>query len=102
MKTIPFNEKDLIASMGEALDHARGKRTLKTATLPPKPQPISADAITDIRRKLRASTPVFAAYLNVEPVTVRSWEKGRRTPSGPALRLLQIAQKKPEILTGTF
>lgn len=97
-KEIPFDEKDLIAGLGEALSHAQGKRTLKTTTPPPAPKPMSPAAIAGIRRKLKASTPVFAAYLNVEPVTVRSWEKGRRVPSGPALRLLQIAQKKPAIL----
>lgn len=98
MKNISFNEQDLIAGLSEALDHAQGKRTLKTTTLPSKPKPISPSAIAGIRRKLHASTPVFAAYLNVEPVTVRSWEKGRRSPSGPALRLLQIAKKQPQIL----
>ena len=98
MKNIPFDEHALIAGLGEALNHARGKRTLKTTALPGKPKPLSPATIAGIRRKLHASTPVFAAYLNVEPVTVRSWEKGRRCPSGPALRLLQIAQKQPEIL----
>lgn len=98
MKNIPFNEKDLISGLSEALDHARGKITLKTATLPPKPKPVSPAAIAGIRRKLHASTPVFAAYLNVDPDTVRSWEKGRRSPSGAALRLLQIARKQPKVL----
>jgi DNA-binding transcriptional regulator YiaG len=36
--------------------------------------------------------------LNVPIVTEASWETGRRNPSGAALRLLQIAQKKPEAL----
>ena len=97
-KEIPFNEKDLIASLGEALSHAKGKLTLKTAKVPAQSKPISAAAIAQIRKKLHASTPVFAAYLNVNPDTVRSWEKGRRVPSGPALRLLQIAKKQPKIL----
>lgn len=98
MKNIPFNENDLISGLNEALSHAQGKITLKTATLPPKPKPVSPSAITSIRRKLHVSTPVFAAYLNVDPDTVRSWEKGRRTPSGPALRLLHIARRQPKVL----
>jgi putative transcriptional regulator len=97
-KEIPFNENDLIAGLGEALSHAQGKLTLKTAKLPAHAKPISPAAISQIRKKLHASTPVFAAYLNVNPDTVRSWEKGRRVPSGPALRLLQIAKKQPQIL----
>jgi putative transcriptional regulator len=30
--------------------------------------------------------------------TLRNWEQGRREPSGPAMRLLQIAAKHPEVL----
>ena len=98
MKHIPFNENGLISGLSEALAHAKGKITLKTASLPPKPAPVSAAKISSIRRKLHVSTPVFAAFLNVDPDTVSSWEKGRRTPSGPALRLLHIARKQPKAL----
>jgi putative transcriptional regulator len=59
---------------------------------------MSPAAIVKIRRKLKASTPVFVAFLNVTADTVRSWEKNRRQPPGPALRLLQIAQTRPEVL----
>jgi putative transcriptional regulator len=97
-KEIKFNEAEFIGSMQEALGHSQGKLTLKTAKLPPKVRSISPAGIARIRRQLRASTPVFAAYLNVKPETVRSWEKNRRHPSGTALRLLQIAQKQPKIL----
>lgn len=97
-KDIPFNKNDLIAGLGEALSHAQGKLTLKTVKLPTQPKPLSPAGIARIRQQMHVSTPVFAAYLNVNADTVRSWEKGRRTPSGPALRLLQIAQKQPEIL----
>ena len=41
---------------------------------------------------------VFAAMLNVPPVTAISWEKGRRSPSGAALRLLEIVRKHPAVL----
>ena len=61
------------------------------------PAPVLASVVAS-GAKLNASIPVFAAYLNVTPVTVRSWEKRRRSPSGPALRLLQIAKKQPEVL----
>ena len=97
-KEIPFNEAELVGSMREALAHARGKLTLKTTTTPPLIRQVSPGEIARIRRKLNASIPVFAAYLNVTPVTVRSWEKNRRHPSGAALRLLQIAKQQPEVL----
>ena len=97
-KEIPFNEAKLIGSMKEALAHAKGKLTLKTTTPPAAVQRVSPAEIARIRSQLNASIPVFAAYLNVTPVTVRSWEKNRRHPSGPALRLLQIAKHQPDVL----
>ena len=80
-KRSEFNESDLIESMREALAHAKGELTLKTTKVPAKTWSMSPAAIARIRRKLKASTPVFAAYLNVTPDTVRSWEKNRRHPS---------------------
>ena len=100
-KEIPFNEAELIGSMKEALAHAQGKLTLKTTTPPALIRRVSPKEIARIRRKLNASIPVFAAYLNVTPVTVRSWEKNRRRPSGPALRLLQIAKQQPQVLVAS-
>lgn len=97
-KEIQFNEADLLGGMKEALGHATGQLTLKTTKVPARAKTMSPAKISRLRRTLRASTPVFAAYLNVTPDTVRSWEKNRRRPSGAALRLLQIAEKRPEIL----
>lgn len=93
-----FNEAELIGSMKEALGHAQRKRTLKTTKIPRPAKVMTPAAIARLRKSLKASTPVFAAYLNVTPDTVRSWEKNRRHPSGAALRLLQIAEKTPQVL----
>jgi hypothetical protein len=40
----------------------------------------------------------FAAALCISVKTVRNWQHGCREPSGPAMRLLQIAAKHPEVL----
>jgi len=94
MKTrTQLKQTELIGSMREALAHARGELPLKTTKFPRPPPILSPAAITRLRRRLKASVPVFAAYLNVTTETVRSWERDRRQPSGPALRLLQIAKK---------
>ena len=95
-----FNEKELMASLQETLAHAQGKLTLKTTKVPRPARKMSPAKISLIRRKMKASTPVFAAYLNVTPDTVRGWEKNRRQPSGPALKLLEIAEKSPAVLVG--
>lgn len=52
---------------------------------------------TDIKRlrlKARASQAVFAAYLNTSVSTVQKWEIGEKHPSGPALKLLNIVERK--------
>jgi putative transcriptional regulator len=86
--------------MIEALDHARGKLTLKNSDvpMPPKARGIRPREIARLRRRLNASQGVFAKWLNVSRDTAISWETGRRKPSGAALRLLQIVRADPNIL----
>lgn len=89
---------ELMESAGEALEHARGKRELRTTVLPAAPKPMRATEIRKLRRKLNASQAVFAYYLNVSPKLVQAWEADRRTPQGPALLLLRIVDRNPKSL----
>lgn len=100
MKEELFNE--FRESITEALDHAKGKITLKTRNvkIPGPPERFSAREIVRLRRHLGISQAVFAQILGVTRDTEISWEQGRRTPSGPVLRLLEIASKHPEYLLG--
>jgi putative transcriptional regulator len=50
--------------------------------------------IKRLRLKARASQAVFAAYLNTSVSTVQKWEIGDKTPSGLALKLLNIVERK--------
>lgn len=50
----------------------------------------TAKDVKRIRNKTKASQPVFAAYLNVTPSTVKQWELDKKHPSGASLRLLQL------------
>ena len=52
----------------------------------------------EIRARLGMTQEEFASALCISVKTLRNWEQGRRDPSGPAMRLLQIAEKHPEIL----
>ena len=96
MKKETFDE--LMASTHEALDHARGKRSLKTTTLPRPLKPMNATSVKRVRTALHASQAVFARYLNVSTKLVQAWEAGRRTPNGPALVLLHIAARQPDVI----
>jgi putative transcriptional regulator len=51
-------------------------------------------AIQRIRNEAGMSQPVFALTLNVSPSLVSQWERGEKKPSGPSLKLLNLADKK--------
>jgi len=49
-----------------------------------------------VRATLGLSQPQFAMMLGVSVATLRNWEQGRRTPEGPALALLRVAEAEPK------
>jgi transcriptional regulator with XRE-family HTH domain len=61
---------------------------------------VAAEDIRAMRDAAQASQAVFAHYLNVSTKLVQSWEGGRRTPDGPALRLLELARREPRLVFG--
>jgi DNA-binding transcriptional regulator YiaG len=75
----------------------RRKVTARQVRATPPPR-YTAARIARVRNKLGASQPVFAGMLNVSASTVRAWERGAREPEGPTLRLLEVAEKHPEVL----
>jgi len=89
---------DLLGSVHEALEHAQGKRSLRTTTLPLPPKSLNGRAVKRVRASLHASQAVFARYLNVSTKLVQAWEANRRTPEGPALVLLHIAARQPDVI----
>lgn len=62
----------------------------------PSLKPYAAMEIKRLRlkAKAKASQAVFAAYLNTSASTVRKWEIGDKKPSRPALKLLNIVERK--------
>ncbi|QVN19417.1 helix-turn-helix domain-containing protein [Burkholderia pyrrocinia] len=50
------------------------------------------------RSKVGLSQTQFATALGISVRTLQEWEQGRRTPTGAALRLLNIAARHPEVL----
>ena len=102
--------QNLIEAMQEVVAIERGRAkparvirvplTARKATATPAPQ-FDAVHIKQVRAKLKLSQPVFARALNVSPGTVRAWEQGATTPSGLALRLLEIAEREPRVVLGS-
>jgi putative transcriptional regulator len=92
---------ELKAGAEEALAHVQGRMvTLRTRSVPrrQKPSAFTPTRIRSIRRRLNVSQPVFAELLYVTKATACKWEQGLRKPSGSALRLLEIAEKQPQVL----
>lgn len=97
----------LIRSAREAVAIERGEMaparatryriTARAAVVAPPP-PYDASRIRAVRERMDVSQSVFAQALNVSPETVRAWEQGKRTPEGPTLRLLEVAEHQPGVL----
>ncbi|GGY96396.1 transcriptional regulator [Novosphingobium colocasiae] len=100
--TMPRTYKtETLAAVHEMIEglHEAGavdKRTLREfdeACLVPA-TPLQPEEIKAIREAENVSQPVFARYLNVSKNLVSDWERGKKRPGGPALRLLSIIQRK--------
>ena len=61
--------------------------------LPPV-EPLQPMQIKQIREASRVSQAVFAALLNTSLSTVQKWEIGQKRPTGTALKLLHLVQKR--------
>ncbi len=75
---------------------AIGRQTMRhfdKACLTPV-QPLTPRRIKAIRVREQVSQTVFANYLNVTPNLVSKWERGEKRPSGPALKLLSLVDKR--------
>jgi len=57
-------------------------------------EPLEPEQIRQIRETSRVSQAVFAALLNTSVSTVQKWEIGQKKPTGTALKLLHLVQKK--------
>jgi len=75
----------------------RGRLTAANVDVAPPPR-YKSKKIAAVRSSLGVSQPVFASMLNVSSNTVRAWEQGDRTPEGATLRLLELAEKYPNVL----
>lgn len=90
----------LTGSITEGLETLKAGKTLTTrmVTAPQAPKPLRPVEVLRLRKKLNVSQAVFAAMLNASVQTVRAWEQGLKQPSGPSLRLLEVARNHPEAL----
>ena len=55
---------------------------------------LNSKSIAKLRRREKVSQAIFAALLNISVSTVQKWEIGKKKPSGAALKLLNLIEKK--------
>ena len=96
-KEVEFSEAELLRRVGGFADGTISFKE-RTVKIPEPIKNIPATDIKKIRLSLGYSQNQFAVLLNVPSVTAKSWEVGRRKPSGAALRLLAVARRNPEAL----
>jgi putative transcriptional regulator len=70
--------------------------TVQRVKLDLTPRMFGPDEVKRIRAMIGVSQPIFGQFLGVDVKTVRSWEQGRREPSGMACRFLEEIQASPE------
>ena len=78
--------------LSEAIEFAEGKdieaRVFK---------PIEID-IKSLRKRVKMTQIEFASAFGISVATLRHWERGDRTPRGPALVLLNLVDKAPQTI----
>lgn len=60
----------------------------------PEIKEYTPEEIKSLRIKNKTSQSIFAHYLNISTSTIQKWERGYKKPTGSALKLLNIIDKK--------
>mgnify|MGYP003414647829 FL=1 len=76
----------------EAIAHAKGDARGVRVHLP---RTIDID-VKAVRVKVGMTQERFAARFGFSMATLRHWERGDRTPRGPALVLLKVIERNPQ------
>ena len=76
--------------LDEALEFSKG-RTGKAVVHEFKPVDVK-----NVRAMVGMSQNEFASAFGISVSTLRHWERGDRTPNGPALVLLNVVAKEPK------
>ncbi|MEQ8953537.1 MAG: helix-turn-helix domain-containing protein [Gammaproteobacteria bacterium] len=83
--------KEILEGLDEIQKFKKGNLKLRTTELSEPSEP------KIIREKLKLSQSAFASLLGVSTRTLQDLEQGRRSPQGPAVALLRIAEQHPEV-----
>ncbi len=91
----------IMAGLDDAAAFLGGDRT-RGAAVRIQAVPVRTVDISAIRRSTGLSQASFAATVGVSVATLRNWEQGHRTPSGPAQVLLNLLERNPRLVEETL
>lgn len=83
---------DIVASLNEAVAITKGE------TDPSRVFTYEMPNVKEIRAKTGLSQTEFAKKLHISFKTLQNWEQGRRKPTGPAITLMRLLDKDPNLL----
>lgn len=76
--------------LDEALEFSKDKQSKAIV------HEFTAIDVKNVRAKIGMSQSEFASAFGISVSTLRHWERGDRTPHGPALVLLNVVAKEPK------
>lgn len=97
--SVAVGRRPASSNLGARLHRSNGLITKRNMSglggLPVMPVPaFDAVRIRALRERLNLSQAVLARVLNTSASTVRKWELGDKSPSGPSLKLLDLLERK--------
>ena len=100
-KTTRTAKRDLFAELSEGMvalaGGRQGKRTLRTHAVEYKPAPtVTPKELIRVRKDLKISRALFAAYLRTNVRTLENWEQGRAKPNAQAALLINLVKRYPD------
>jgi putative transcriptional regulator len=84
--------KALLEGLEETLAWKRGEIALEVVNIDPMP----AERIRAIRRKVARSAREFERRFGIPAATISNWEQGRRKPDPAGRLLLKVIDAEPE------
>ena len=81
--------KDLIESLGEAVQHAKGKSTRARV------HAVEVPDVKSLRQSLGLTQQAFSDAYHVPLATLKGWELGRRQPDATAAAYLKVIASIP-------
>jgi putative transcriptional regulator len=94
-------KRDLFGELTEGMtalaDARQGKRTLRTHAVDFRRAPeITPKELIGLRKHLKISRALFAAYLRTNVRTLENWEQGRARPNAQAALLIHLVKRYPD------